>query len=95
MTRPESGPAPGGVATRTVATSVEPEAGHWAPGRPALSKVPEIAAWFWVVKVLTTGMGETASDFLLHQLEPEVALAAAEPLAAPVCASRNSRGLKL
>jgi len=43
--------------------------------RPALSKVPEVTAWFWAVKVLSTGMGETASDFLLHTLEPEVALA--------------------
>jgi uncharacterized membrane-anchored protein len=46
-----------------------------SPGRAVLSKVPEITAWFWLTKVLTTGMGETASDFLLHTLEPEVALA--------------------
>ncbi|GGH91134.1 hypothetical protein ACFFGR_19350 [Arthrobacter liuii] len=46
-----------------------------APERTALAKVPEITAWFWVAKVLTTGMGETASDFLVHQLDPAVALA--------------------
>ncbi|MBT2567129.1 hypothetical protein J7I84_11610 [Arthrobacter sp. ISL-85] len=46
-----------------------------APVRTALAKVPEITAWFWVAKVLTTGMGETASDFLVHQLDPAVALA--------------------
>jgi uncharacterized membrane-anchored protein len=30
----------------------------------ALTKVPEIAAIFWVLKLLTTGMGESMSDFL-------------------------------
>jgi uncharacterized membrane-anchored protein len=42
--------------------------------RTALSKVPEITAWFWVIKVLTTGMGETASDWLAHNLAPTVAV---------------------
>ena len=46
-----------------------------APVRTALAKVPEITAWFWVTKVFTTGMGETASDFLVHTLDPAVALA--------------------
>lgn len=46
-----------------------------APVRTALAKVPEITAWFWVAKVFTTGMGETASDFLVHTLDPAVALA--------------------
>ena len=32
--------------------------------RPLAAKVPEITALFWVVKVLTTGMGEAASDYL-------------------------------
>ena len=32
--------------------------------RRAMSKVPEVTAYFWITKVLTTGMGETASDFL-------------------------------
>ncbi|NIZ92285.1 COG4705 family protein [Kineococcus rubinsiae] len=31
---------------------------------PVAAKVPEITVLFWVVKVLTTGMGEAASDFL-------------------------------
>ncbi len=38
------------------------------------SKVPEVTAYFWVVKVLTTGMGETTSDFLAHRLDPVVAV---------------------
>jgi uncharacterized membrane-anchored protein len=32
--------------------------------RHALSKVPEATAMFWLIKVLTTGTGETASDFI-------------------------------
>lgn len=38
--------------------------------RHAMSKVPEVTLWFWIIKVLTTGMGETASDFLAHLLGP-------------------------
>jgi uncharacterized membrane-anchored protein len=33
---------------------------------PLAAKVPEITALFWVIKVLTTGMGEATSDFLAH-----------------------------
>src|SRR5690242_337536 len=31
---------------------------------PVAAKVPEITALFWVIKVLTTGMGEATSDYL-------------------------------
>jgi uncharacterized membrane-anchored protein len=34
------------------------------PDRYLLAKVPQITALFWVIKVLTTGMGEAASDYL-------------------------------
>ncbi|MFI1761082.1 hypothetical protein ACH41H_03275 [Streptomyces sp. NPDC020800] len=34
------------------------------------NKVPEVTVYFWIIKVLTTGMGETASDFLAHRLGP-------------------------
>lgn len=30
---------------------------------PLAAKVPEITALFWVIKILTTGMGESTSDF--------------------------------
>ncbi|MEU9453052.1 hypothetical protein [Streptomyces sp. NPDC048277] len=33
-------------------------------------KVPEVTVYFWIIKVLTTGMGETASDFLAHAFGP-------------------------
>ena len=35
-----------------------------------LSKVPQVAVIFWVIKVLSTGMGETTSDYLVHRFDP-------------------------
>ena len=42
-----------------------------------LTGVPEPDAAFWVVKVLTTGMGETTSDFLVKTFAPELVVPAA------------------
>jgi uncharacterized membrane-anchored protein len=42
--------------------------------RETLSKVPEVTAFFWIVKALTTAMGESTSDFLVHSLVPEMAV---------------------
>jgi uncharacterized membrane-anchored protein len=36
--------------------------------RKAFTKVPEITVYFWIIKVLTTGMGETTSDFFIHRV---------------------------
>jgi uncharacterized membrane-anchored protein len=44
--------------------------GSTAAVRDAMSKVPTVTAYFWITKVLTTGMGETTSDFLAHRLGP-------------------------
>jgi len=52
---------PGGVSPRHPRATV------------ALSKVPEVTAWFWLTKILTTGMGETTSDFLARVLGPVAA----------------------
>jgi uncharacterized membrane-anchored protein len=46
-----------------------------APEHRFLRKVPEVIALFWVAKVLTTGLGEATSDFLVHALAPIVAVA--------------------
>jgi uncharacterized membrane-anchored protein len=35
---------------------------------PVAAKVPEITASFWVIKLLTTAMGEAASDYLLSTM---------------------------
>jgi uncharacterized membrane-anchored protein len=40
----------------------------------AASKVPEVSVYFWITKVLTTGMGETTSDFLVTWLGPLIAV---------------------
>jgi uncharacterized membrane-anchored protein len=42
--------------------------------RRALAKVPELTIYFWIAKVLTTGMGETTSDFLNQWLGPAIAV---------------------
>lgn len=37
-------------------------------------KVPEIIALFWVIKLLTTAMGESTSDFMVHHIDPVIAV---------------------
>lgn len=37
-------------------------------GRELFNKVPEITAFFWIIKVLATTVGETAADFLAVNL---------------------------
>ncbi len=41
----------------------------------AMKKVPEVTVYFWIVKLLTTAMGEATSDYLVHQLNPIIAVA--------------------
>src|SRR5579871_2409677 len=41
----------------------------------AMLKVPEITAVFWIIKLLTTAMGESTSDYLVFQINPYVAVA--------------------
>ena len=33
-----------------------------------LNKVPEVAIWFWIIKIMATTVGETAADFLNYKL---------------------------
>src|SRR5579872_4188596 len=40
----------------------------------AIRRVPEITIYFWIIKVLTTAMGESISDYLVHRLAPPVAV---------------------
>ncbi|MEH0109972.1 hypothetical protein V6N00_09655 [Tersicoccus sp. MR15.9] len=40
------------------------------PQSPRAVKVPEPTTSFWVIKVLTTGMGEALSDFLVTRFDP-------------------------
>lgn len=48
--------------------------GQLDPAWRAISKVPEITIYFWITKILTTGMGESASDYFTHALGRELAV---------------------
>jgi len=39
-----------------------------------LRKVPEIGAYFWTIKVLSTAMGEVTSDYLVRTINPVIAV---------------------
>ena len=39
-----------------------------------LRKVPEITVFFWIIKLLTTAMGESTSDYLVRQINPVIAV---------------------
>src|SRR5713226_1135227 len=40
----------------------------------AMRKVPEITVIFWIIKLLSTAMGESTTDFLVFQINPYVAV---------------------
>src|SRR5258708_26762630 len=42
--------------------------------RQILRKVPEITIVFWITKLLTTAMGESTSDYLVHHVDPVIAV---------------------
>ena len=39
-----------------------------------LRKVPEITIFFWIIKLLTTAMGESTSDYLVYNINPYIAV---------------------
>jgi uncharacterized membrane-anchored protein len=39
-----------------------------------LTKVPQITIFFWVIKILTTAMGEATSDFSVKAIDPVIAV---------------------
>jgi uncharacterized membrane-anchored protein len=45
--------------------------------RRALKKVPEVTIFFWIIKLLTTALGESSADYLFHVfvLKPLIAIA--------------------
>lgn len=59
--------SPGSTAVRQAPTTLSL--------RRATTKVPELTLYFWITKILTTGMGETTSDYLTHRLDPMIAVA--------------------
>ncbi|HEV7216422.1 MAG TPA: hypothetical protein VGP33_15000 [Chloroflexota bacterium] len=42
--------------------------------RKTLSKVPEVTVYFWIIKLLTTAMGESTSDYLVYHVNPYFAV---------------------
>ncbi len=38
-------------------------------------RVPEITVYFWITKALSTAMGESTSDYLVHVMDPVLAVA--------------------
>lgn len=51
------------------------------PRSPSLSltargalRVPEITAYFWAIKAASTAMGESTSDYLVHAMDPKLAV---------------------
>jgi uncharacterized membrane-anchored protein len=47
-----------------------------APQAGGVPKVPAVGAYFWLVKLLTTAMGEAVSDFLVQRFNPYLAVLA-------------------
>ena len=39
-----------------------------------MRRVPKITPLFWIVKVLTTALGESTSDYLVHAVNPVIAV---------------------
>ena len=37
-------------------------------------RVPQITVFFWAIKALSTAMGESTSDFLVHAMAPVLAV---------------------
>jgi uncharacterized membrane-anchored protein len=37
-------------------------------------RVPEITAYFWIIKALSTALGESTSDYLVHAMNPVLAV---------------------
>jgi uncharacterized membrane-anchored protein len=63
----------------TQSTGQQPDRGGAAPPLQgvvgALRKVPEIIIYFWIIKLLTTAMGESTSDYLVYNVNRYLAVA--------------------
>jgi uncharacterized membrane-anchored protein len=68
MHQPTPGPAPRHAARMPRSTQRS-----LSVTRGAL-RVPEITVYFWVIKALSTAMGESTSDFLVHVMPPVLAV---------------------
>ncbi|MDN5275079.1 MAG: putative rane-anchored protein [Candidatus Saccharibacteria bacterium] len=39
-----------------------------------LTKVPKLTVYFWIIKIITTALGESTSDFLVNTISPYIAV---------------------
>ncbi len=52
----------------------EPATASQAGTRRGRTKVPRVTVYFWIIKILTTAMGEATSDYLVHRFNPYLAV---------------------
>src|SRR5579863_8963255 len=45
------------------------------PAMRVIRKVPEVTIYFWIIKLLSTAMGESTSDYLVFHINPYIAVA--------------------
>jgi len=45
-----------------------------AVARRTFTKVPRVTGYFWIIKILTTALGEAVSDYLVHHYNPYAAV---------------------
>ena len=48
--------------------------GARGPAGYAASKVPLITVYFWIIKLLSTAMGEATSDYMVRTINPVIAV---------------------
>ncbi|HET7017375.1 MAG TPA: hypothetical protein VFI65_25865 [Streptosporangiaceae bacterium] len=65
--------ARGGQQTAPIQPAVDRDRPSAWTARGAL-RVPEITAYFWIIKGLSTAMGESTSDYLVHVMNPVLAV---------------------
>lgn len=63
------------VATGDVTAGPIRGTGPFAAAQQAASKVPQVTVYFWIIKVLTTALGESTSDYMVHAMSPYLAVA--------------------
>jgi uncharacterized membrane-anchored protein len=64
---------PRGAGAQAGTARPAPAAHSALTARPAL-RVPEVTFYFWLIKALSTAMGESTSDYLVHVMPPVAAV---------------------
>ncbi len=73
LRRPAGQQSPHNDPRRPTTTARRPDEYSIFNVRGAL-RVPEITAYFWIIKALSTAMGESTSDYLVHAINPIMAV---------------------